>query len=715
MRTIILFLLVSLMANAVTAQPPTKKPTTPKQPTKNEINAGMQEIITDLKKQIAEQEKQIAEAKKNKENEETIKGLEDGLEILKKQLSSIQNISKSTSLVSDKAFEEAMKEKEEGVPKRDDIRIKSLPQKILTDSELSVFIKNVHAGVEKNISPEQKEVAALIYNNAIANKQSLSSIGTLASMCWMNDYHEIALFLLGKACMSEKQDPDNLNNYAAFLAQTGGEQLALPILEKLNNQYPGNSTVLNNIGQAWYGLGEMSNANIYLDACMSIYADHSEANLTKAIIQKSEGKTQEAVESLKRSMKRNYSSEKEAMVEELGAEVGFQDIPFPYPFKPEALGLEKFTGMIPDYPFNEADADLNNEKWKEFKEAIRKVLEKLEPELEEKKSKMSAYLKSIQGNTTYMLPYNNQIRKRNLKKLKLLDDWFMGELEMLTKKLTAAKDSANAWYKAYYDIVAKNPGCAELNAASIDYMSKSNNLLKPINHQRVVALKYYTEQAANFHMYLSTDQSVYDFMIIGFKVGFLHLLNSIDYRWMPGCSMGQQQSVPRVTLPDFDEIHCDYKTELSIPFMESVFSIKVECNKMTTSFDLPFVKGTVIENLNTKKAFDILKGRLEISQGFSKDIPLQGPLSAEMKMEVGAFIEFDKAGIADIGIRGDLSATVSTTNLDNSITMEDGKKYSVPGANEQSLEMGIGVRTSWNAGTTVSGKGMLSGVRASFK
>lgn len=681
--------------------------------TPQEIQAQMKEVINDIKKQIAEQQKQIAEAKKSGEDPETIKEMEEGLEMLKKQLSSIQNISKSTSLVSDEAYEEAMKEKEEGVPKRDDIRIKSLPQKILTDAEFSVFIKNVHAGVEKNISPEQKELAALIYNNAIADKQSPSSIGTLASMCWMSDYHEIALFLLGKACMSEKQDPDNLNNYAAFLAQTGGEQLALPILEKLNTRYPGNSTVLNNIGQAWYGLGEMSNANLYLDACMSVYADHSEANLTKAIIQKSEGKTQQAIESLKRSIKRNYSSEKETMLEELGEKLEYYEVPFPYPIKKDALGLEKFTGMIPDYPLTLGDADINNEKWKEFGKAIRKVQEKMQPEVEQKKSKMSDFLLRTQGDATIMQSYNNQIWKRALKKLKLLDEWFVGELEMLTRKQTAAQDSVGVWYRAYYDIVAKSPGCAVLNAAAVDYMSKSNSLLKPLNHQLMVAMKYYTEQAANLHMYISTDQSVYDFMIISLKAGFLAQLGSLDYRWMSTCHEGSnQQTIPGMTLPDFDELNCEYKTELSIP---KVFSIKVECNKMTTSFDLPLVKGTVVENLNTKKAFDIIKGSVEISKGFSKDIPLQGPLSAEMKMEVGAFVEFDKAGIADVGIKGELSATVSTNNLDKNITMEDGTKYSTPGANEQSLEMGIGVRSSWNAGTTVSGKGMLSGVKASFK
>ena len=64
---------------------------------------------------------------------------------------------------------------------------------------------------------------------------------------------------------------------------------------------------------------------------------------------------------------------------------------------------------------------------------------------------------------------------------------------------------------------------------------------------------------------------------------------------------------------------------------------------------------------------------------------------------------------------GELSATFKTDNLDKSIIMDDGTKYSVPGVSEQKLELGMSVRSSWNAGTTASGTGMLSGSRVSFK
>lgn len=122
---------------------------------------------------------------------------------------------------------------------------------------------------------------------------------------------------MGKACVSDMSNSNNLNNYAAFLTMAGGEHAALPILQKLNLQYPGNSTILNNIGQAWYGLGEMNNANQYLDSAMHFYGNHSQANQTKSEIQKSEGKTQESIESLKRSIKENYTPEKEVQLENL--------------------------------------------------------------------------------------------------------------------------------------------------------------------------------------------------------------------------------------------------------------------------------------------------------------------------------------------------------------------------------------------------------------
>ena len=74
----------------------------------------------------------------------------------------------------------------------------------------------------------------------------------------MLGHWEKALFIMGKVCIDDVTDADNLNNYAAFLVMTGGEQAAIPILEYLDEKYPDNSTIKNNLGQAWFGLGDLA-------------------------------------------------------------------------------------------------------------------------------------------------------------------------------------------------------------------------------------------------------------------------------------------------------------------------------------------------------------------------------------------------------------------------------------------------------------------------
>ena len=257
MHIVIAFLFTLFIIQPVLAQPPSKT----QKPVKNEMQAQINEAVNELKKQITDLEKQITDAKKNKEDPESIQQMEEELSMLKKQVAMMGGVTKGLANVSDKIIQQATEadNNDSNVPKRDDARIKSIPDRILSNTELISYIKNTQVEVEKKISPVQLEQAKYIYNNAKEKKQA-DNIGTLASLCWMNNYPELALYFAGKACIDNMENPDNLNNYAAFLTMTGGEHIALPILQNLNKNFPDNSTILNNIGQAWFGLGDMNNS-----------------------------------------------------------------------------------------------------------------------------------------------------------------------------------------------------------------------------------------------------------------------------------------------------------------------------------------------------------------------------------------------------------------------------------------------------------------------
>ena len=308
----------------------------------------MLEAINELNKQIVDLEKQIADAKKNKEDESVIKDLENQVVMLKKQVAMMQGLNKTVSGISEKTFQQAGEE-EPIVPKKDDARINMLPKRILTEAELILFIKNIHGQVEKMIPAAEKTDALKIYTETKTKYNSSTITGNAASSCWMLGHSEKAVYIMGRACLDDISNTDNLSNYAAFLIMSGGEQAALPILEYLNNLYPKNSTLLNNIGQAWFGLGDMDNAKKHLDESTLLYPGHSMSNTTLSDIYQGEGDNEKAISFLKASLKEAYDPDKEARLAALGYNIIFDDMPpLNYPMKDDPFGLIPLINSWPE-------------------------------------------------------------------------------------------------------------------------------------------------------------------------------------------------------------------------------------------------------------------------------------------------------------------------------------------------------------------------------
>lgn len=712
MKRIIAFLLFSFFL---------LKPAFSQVPSQKEMQAQMKEMKSELNKQIIELEKQITDAKKNKENPETIKELEDQLSMLKKQVEMMGGVSKGISKVSDKTFQQAVvNDNNMEVPKKDVARIKQLPDKVLTDAELVVFVNNLNVEVAKKISPIQLEQAQIIYNRAKEKKQS-AQIGNLASLCWMNNYTELALYFAGKACLDDMKNPDHLNNYASFLSMTGGEHLALPILQNLDQKYPGNSTVLNNIAQSWFGLGDIQTAKQFIDKTQMIFPGHPQAMRTKCMIQRSEGQTQEAIESMKESIGDSYDGELEAELEKLGGKLKYDDLPFRYPIKAEPLGIERFIRSIPDYPLEGGEtAERSWLEWYDFKQKVIAAREALEPKIAALKLRVDAYHKSLLADPRLLLPFNNKIHLTAKRKQLLLAEWGIEKTMMFESRYKAVGDSISKWKSEYDEVMKVLVACGARKDAATTFLSKANGLLRQIGDEAKIFQKQMLNAQANLSVYTSTDQSEHELAIASMKHGFLSSLYGLHCWFEVGCIASETPPSQGRVLPDFDSVNCNYKTELSIPYMEKTFSIKVECNRMITKFDLPFIKAEIQERLNTNKKLDIVKGSVEISTGFSKDIPIKGPLSAEMELKIGAFVEIGNNQITEVGITGEISTSTQTQNLDKSITMEDGSKYSVPGVSEQKLELGVSSRSSWNVSTgnlstTVSSTGLFGGSTVSFK
>src|SRR6185436_12045922 len=352
MRILISLLLLVCISRYSLAQTPadkTVKPVKTQAPSKTEIQSQMAAATNEIKKELADLEKQIASSSDEKE----IKDLKEQADILKKQLAMMDGLNKNMAGMSENVVKEAANEESAAIiPKRDVTRINMIPQKTLTDGELMLFVRNVHSGVEKLISPTERSEALNIYSETKSKYGSNAAVANAANGCWMLGNWEKALFIMGKVCIDDISDADNLNNYASFLISTGAEQAAIPILEYLNSKYPNNSTIKNNIGQAWFGLGDLENAKKNLEETTGLYPNHSTANSTLANIYEAQGDKEKSISLLKASIKENYDPDKEAHLERLGGKLTYADMPeFNYPMQKDPFGINAMIQSLPEnYP-----------------------------------------------------------------------------------------------------------------------------------------------------------------------------------------------------------------------------------------------------------------------------------------------------------------------------------------------------------------------------
>ncbi len=610
-----------------------------KPPTQTEMQVQIREAINQLNIQIIELEKQLADAKKNKEDEATIKSLEEQIANLKKQVAMMGGVKTNVSGISEKIIQQAG-EKEAPVPKRDVERIKALPDKILSDSGLYTFIKKIHAGIEKIIPPEERTAALQIYLETKTNYKSVVEINNAATGCWVYGHWEKAVWLSGKVCLDSIADPDMLNNYASFLTMIGAEHAALPILQYLNKKYPKNSTVLNNIGQAWFGLGEVQVAKKFLDSVTMIFPDHSLANLTLSNIYLHQGDSVNGIAALRRSLKNYFTLEKAARIESLGAELDDDDIDFDYPMEDDPLGYEPFLTLMLPTPVSVTETPMAIKQWEAFHDATNLLYQRASEEANSAEARTTVFVNKMMDSS-----YNNPVLT-----LHNSNAYFKAgrKLPLAIKKKTAVSieevmnmmaeafhqtttNRLNALEKKRREDVANARGeCAVVDAANNSFMQQAKviideggdamnrvyfqNKKKVHNYIKLTAyssLNDYNQRMGKFHEEIwKKNQWVYAYTA-NFAAAYRRIKK--DPPMFSSCTPTNEE-VPKQTkqLPSFKIPNCAYADSIKL----IVGGIKEECN--TCSID---------ESKLKFKKIEIEIGEVQISDASNSSA--QGPQKQE--------------------------------------------------------------------------------------
>lgn len=164
-------------------------------------------------------------------------------------------------------------------PVKDIKRLSALPLQAPSRIELMNAVAKSKKQLE-SVAP--KEMVEEV--NKSATEQNAAQLQGSSIASWYGDKPAEALLLSMNAVQKNPNEPIVWNNLAALLNMAGLQDKAIPVLQYLLAQTPGNSMVLNNIGQAYLGLGDLSKSEQYLRQCLAIDDMNPEANRSMGMI-----------------------------------------------------------------------------------------------------------------------------------------------------------------------------------------------------------------------------------------------------------------------------------------------------------------------------------------------------------------------------------------------------------------------------------------------
>ncbi|MBI1781684.1 MAG: hypothetical protein HYR66_09990, partial [Sphingobacteriales bacterium] len=581
--------------------------------------------------------------------------------------------------VSDKQLSAAFDEDAKLIPAKKTALIASLPRKIFSTEELLSFIKKENISIAKLIKPQSKEIADKLMEMFKDDPYYGYMIAAAANGLWIGGYHESAVYLLGKATEAIP-NADNYNNYASCLTMMGAAHIAIPILQKLNSVHKNNSTVLNNLGQAWLQLGDENMGEKYIDSAIKIYAYHPQANYTKALLEQSRGKTAEAVHALENSLKHSITQTKLNKLKELGdKQHKLRGYNVPRVYYSSSFKLDEYAAMVPQAYAFELGQGIERQ-WEKFKQSLNDEIEKLEREIEKAKQQEEDELKEFkeqtvkQGGVIYPPYYHHAVQRYNT--------------YLAQQQKTIPQDAAVAAQYGYKLAALKTQFLADMktaedkfreeNTGAIDncpeqipiingFLQQTNRLNQEynINHIRIWIADAYNQYYFAPQL-ASVDASALK-AVLSIKLDFLKKLRSLKHESdvIYSCNApGEGEPEYKMKqLPDYDEVNCHIENKITAP---GFGEITMRCNNMTMElnpFLLPF-SGTFTKN------FD---------DGHWEEVSVAVELKA---VSIGGGVKFDKDGNVESG-EANIGKKIGGVKVSAGVAFDE------KGFKKSSIELGI--------------------------
>ncbi|MBI3137935.1 MAG: hypothetical protein HYZ15_05055 [Sphingobacteriales bacterium] len=189
------------------------------------------------------------------------------------------------------------------LPPRNNKLLAAIPSKTFTKAELVTYVNSLQTKLA-----QQKENAVEIKAAQAGMKKYPAPLHHRLALLFFTKKQEVpALYII---CSVIKANPANtlaVSNLAALLNHAGFPHKSIPVAKHLLPQAPKSAVVNNNLGQAYFQLGDMDNAIRFLSATLSTEPLHIEANATLGYINEARGNASAAANHYSNSLKSGYN------------------------------------------------------------------------------------------------------------------------------------------------------------------------------------------------------------------------------------------------------------------------------------------------------------------------------------------------------------------------------------------------------------------------
>jgi len=639
-----------------------------------------------------------------------------------------------------------------GVPRRDAKRIARLPREPLTGAQLKAHVESLQPKLRSALSRDALRRAELVEDvqrkagGDLTVRLRTASNALAAWGAWPE-----ATYLMGKVALASGSAQD-LNNLAAFLTMQKASHAALPILVTLAARYPANSTILNNLGQAWFELGEVKEAERALVLAVKGAPSHPQANVTKSRIEEARGDRPAAQTSMRAAIRGGYSEAKEQRLRKLGGKLVAGDARWKLDKAAHPLGLSDLAP--PAYPSNAGETVNAALLWKAHRQRLDETAAQLRAKAaraatERARTALSPLHSGMRlpvaaQSTTEMLrlhaplaPLAAQVMRDDQATRKAEEQRVTAALieaerlesaerAKLEQRIRGLHTEGEQRYRNVSGGYQLEYSCKEVIAAQTAYLQKAVPTLERAAQEFIRFEHRRIGELANLYQH-SVTEAEFDAAADNFRLQFLQAVaraHNVVGQGKPGffgagmvypyeqiCLLRPAAKPPKHKLVDFDEMNCQHVVTFAAP---GIGRFDIRCNIASVALDpfaLPFkarwTEDLMKDRVLTASAEIDLKGatvgghgefddgglsRGGVSVGTGIDAGQKaGPLEVGVSAGGRVGVEFDRTGITDVRIETSVGASAKSGIEDASTGSQ--VKTEVTGT------------WSWNGGASASASG----------